>query len=308
MAKANYDYLEQELLPSKGVGTESTTNDRKASIRMRVLRYFFYSTLASTCFLFFLLSNLDLSKFIYFALEKVFQQTNLEWNADQIKVGVLFDPKVTFQNLHIRPAKFNSGRLVSIPLEDELVFESFTIRPQLLQWVPVPGLRLPHFATSFAAQVFRGNMEGGITAFLDKNLFKLKAINIETQNTDLSSIADILKSFNFTAAGKTDLDIDLHFFQGDPNRGNGKVLAKGSNVMLELKKFGVPQLNLGSININSTVEEGKLSIQTFKIGAPNQDLDLDVSGNAILKLPQFINSTVNLKVKLKVRKQTKQQK
>lgn len=125
-------------------------------------------------------------------------------------------------------------------------------------------------------------------------------LDVEAKAIELALVPALRASTGLALAGELGIDADIDLGLRDPQQSQGSIRLTGSG--LETLKGGkagnypIPELNLGALDWNLPIENGKVIVRNQRLEGP--DLSLTLDGEIVLAKPPN-RSLVNLTAKFK---------
>ena len=177
----------------------------------------------------------------------------------------------------------------------DVLFDELTVRASLLSALSDTK------SFSFDAELAGGNAQGDVT--IGEDNFEVEA---ELSDIELKQIPALRRFTKIPVAGKLDGEVILTMPSeiGESN-GNVALTIEALSIGDGKTKVDIPgwggltlhEADAGNLDVQATIEEGTISIKSFK--ADGKDLKLDVVGNVKLARPMK-RSQLNLMLKAKI--------
>ncbi len=226
-------------------------------------------------FLIFLFTTFPAEKIIVSAIDKFNEKSNARITYDSLDFSIFGGLKIKDFQLEAPEWKFGVKHLVLKPA----LFPLLT--GKLRVWV---NIRDP-----------KGKVTGEI-----KGLKKGFALNLNLKDIHPEHF-EILKNRIQTEISGNIMGKIKITFPGRLDRTKGLIVLEGKDLLARggpyLSLIGMKELPLGELSVMTRIENGKLRIESFKLG--EKDYYLKLGGNIQLRMP-FSASTLNLQVRLKL--------
>lgn len=217
--------------------------------------------------------------------QKILEQTGVLIVAEEIHPLFMGWPGIGIKNVNVT---------LPVGMSDiELASQSMSFRLRL-SWPFIPTVSL-----SF------DELKGGGDLFLKVGQRGPQmSLGVDASEFNLSQIA--IPGLSQSMAGILDSDISLKVNEAVFSETQGKIIIKGKNFKTPAilvnnpllgPPFQIPELAAGDLDVRLKVDEGNLSIQSFKLGNPQTDLSGSITGDAKLGMTP-LDTQVNLTLKL----------
>jgi type II secretion system protein N len=207
------------------------------------------------------------------------QQRNLVWQADSLEFRFFFKPHLKAQNFSVEPRI--PGAFPSLTFDELRLFPSFL---RLLTLNP---------AASFDGTLYGAEFDG---SFAQSNT----ALTLDLTNADLKKIP-ALEGKNLQGI-LSSLQTDISLEGNRLSRLSGTIRGEGRSFVIDPAAFGVPIalpiLDLGTLKLQATAQNGKVKIEGLQLGTPGKDLEVRITGDVTLNDVMQL-SRIDLRLKLK---------
>jgi len=278
MSSDAIDTLDTNLLASgkRKAPEEATVPPTK---RKRIFKTLAYVAIFLTALVFFFSLKTPKTMVQGLVLNTLNQQRNLVWQADSLEFRVFLKPHLKAENLSVEP-RF-PGAFPPLAFDELRIFPSFL---RLLTLNP---------AASFDGTIYGADFDGSFAQ-------RSTALTLDLNNADLTKIP-ALEGKNLQGI-LTTLQTDITLDGGHLSRLSGTIKGEGRGFVLDPASFGVPIalpiLDLGTLKLQATSQNGKVKIESLQLGAPGKDLEVRITGDVTLADVMQL-SRIDLRLKLK---------
>lgn len=297
----NSEGLDQNLLPGthpqkknkSTQGSDSSLEQSKATRKFRrTVKMTSYILVVFLSTVFFYIIKLPADLIGRNTLALLSQQTPYEWRAEKTNLSFIFGPKISFENIQIihRFPPMNGP-------QQKFRLEKLSIKPNLLQMIPLPGLRTFTPSANFSLEAFQGSVSGSVS--MGTNM----AIDIEAENLRLDKM-DFLKNYNVFLKGEIS---SFHLQIEAPNsrfsNSQGLMELNIKRAHLDPTSFSqgmmIPELDLGTMEAKANIKSGKFMLE--KINAGDAKADMEFHGDGLISLKDPLDySDLDLRFRLKL--------
>lgn len=273
LASHNKKEKEPEQLP-----TEAESKKKKwAKLAIYVLVFFL-------SFFFFASLKLPNTFFKGIVLGALNQNNSSQWQADQLSFRFFWLPHIRAENLGLVPSAMSD-----MPA---LTFDQMRIFPSFFSLLPLTGSFRP--AASFDGSAYGAEFEGWVQPAKPE-------LELSVTQADLSKMTPLLEK-GIDLKGILDLTLQLALENQRLSRSNGTFTLKGKSFVVDPSAFGVPLplpiLDLGGIDLEGNIQNGRVRLQKAQVGTPGKDLEIRATGEIqLMDNPSF--SRLDLRVQLK---------
>jgi type II secretion system protein N len=276
------DALDTNLLASQK--KVKTIEPSSAPPQKKWIKISIYASIFLAAFVFFASLKLPSTFIQGIVLGALNQNNQNQWQADTLGLRLFWLPHIRAENLTMIPSAMSTVPSFS--------FQKIRIYPSYLSLIPITGSFRP--AASFDGEAYGSEFSGWVSP--SKPDFELKL-----ENADLSKITPLVEE-GIDIKGILNLTLQLALENQRLSKSQGKFQLSGKNFVVDPAAFGVPMplpiLDLGAIEIEGEVQNGKVRFQKAQIGSSGKDLELKATGEIQLAdMMQF--SRIDLRLKLK---------
>lgn len=235
-------------------------------------------------FLFFASLKLPSTFFKGIVLGALNQNNSSQWQADQLGFRLFWLPHVRAENLSFVPSAMSEMPALS--------FDQMRIFPSFFSLIPITGSFRP--AASFDGSAYGAEFEGWIQPAKPE-------LELSVNQADLSKMSPLLEK-GIDLKGILDLTLKLALENQRLSRSNGTFSIKGKSFVVDPSAFGVPLplpiLDLGGIDLEGSIQNGRVRLQKAQVGNPGRDLEMKATGEIqLMDNPSF--SRLDLRVQIK---------
>lgn len=282
------DTLDQNLVASGRKNAQPPLPEEALtppSRRKKVLKAVSYTAIFFVSLLFFFYLKTPSSLVQGLVLNTLNQSGPYQWQADSVSTRLLLLPHLKAENLNVSP-RYGVGM-------PPVTFKELRLYPSLLSLIPWTGRMNP--SVSFDGEAYGAKFSG--TAAPQEPSFSLsltdadfaRLIPLKEAGIDIIGVISSLEA-NLTMPGQR------------LSQATGTVAAKGKNMVVDPAALRLPLplpiLDLGALDFQARVDQGKLKIERMNVGSPGKDLEIRGTGD--IQLADNLNlSRVDLRLRLK---------
>ena len=250
---------------------------------------YIYIATASLSFLLFFSITFPSEKITRGFLYTVKRQTKLLWQVEEIELSLLFGPKIIAKNIEIAPGsnyrKRHWGNL-SPMIERGLYINRIEFKPSILSLIPLPfGLKETVPAGSFDISLLGANLSGYFA--IGK---KVMDLDMEIENLALRKLTPLYNNTGLDGKIK-EANLTFHSPNGRIESGSGKIKIKAQKMQLQTQRFvlilptmkGLGILNLGTLDIETDINNGNAVFKNFSLRNRKTGFDLKIEGRHAIK-------------------------
>lgn len=287
--------LSESLISWASIKRRRRKRKARSAISAQSRNKYIYIATASLSFLLFFFITFPSEKITRGFLYSVKKQTKLLWQAEEMKLSLLFGPKIIAKNIEIAPGpnyrKRHWGNL-SPMIERGLYINRIEFKPSILSLIPLPfGLKESVPAGDFDISIWGAKLSGYFA--IGK---KVLDIDMEVENLALRKLTPLYNNTGLDGEIK-EASISFHSSNGQIESGSGKIEIKAQKIQLQTQRFvqilptmkGLGILNLGTLDIETNINNGNAVFKTFSLQNKKSGFDLRIEGD--LQLRSKINNS-----------------
>lgn len=271
----------------KGAPADPAPLPAPSSKKRKVMKGIAYVAIFLAAFAFFLLWKIPGGIVTNFVLQKINEAGPYRVDARNVELKILFVPHIEFEGMQLSP-KYPAGGM-TYEFENLKLYPSLSMLASLLTGSPA-------VKTSFIADAYKAEWSGNVSLGNDTE------IGLDAENIDLTKLSPLVDAGIEIKGIVKKLGIDLAMAGQKISRANGDILVSGANFEIDPAAFQVPMplpiLNLGPVEIQGKLTNGRLQFQKAQVGGPGSDLEIRLEGD--IQLSDTIPySRMNLRLRIK---------
>lgn len=271
----------------KGAAADTAPAPAPSSRRKTILKGIAYVAIFFTAFLFFLLLKIPSGIVTNFVLQKINESGPYRVDARKVEMKLLMVPHLNFEGMQLSPRYPGAG--MSFDLDKLELYPSFRMLGSLLTGAPA-------VKAGFVAEAYKANWSGSVSLGNDTDF------GLDAENIDITKLTPLLEAGVELKGVIQKLAVDLAMTAQKISRANGEIRLSGTNFQVDPGAFQVPMplpiLDLGPVEIQGKLTNGRLVFQKAQVGAAGRDLELRLEGDIQIAdtLPY---SRMNLRLRIK---------
>ncbi|MCC7383565.1 MAG: type II secretion system protein GspN [Deltaproteobacteria bacterium] len=218
------------------------------------------------------------------------------WDAAKERLLGLAETKT---GMHFTAASLDSSWFTGVRAETVEITTKPGATPIRLDWVKLRVKLLSLITGKLGATVSlplgKGEVDAAVVSSTD-----LLDVEAHLKEVQLDQVAFLIEMAGLPLYGKVDLDADLVLGKTDPKLTEGTLKLKTAGLGIEkggkIGMIPVPNLELGNLELEIPIKEGKAELKKTRV--PGTDLELMLDGTLSPQLP-FSKTTLNLVLGLK---------
>ncbi len=299
--KRNSESLDESFLPSKkgrrkGKGPKSTSTKKSSLSLPRFSRaQVGYTALGVVLFMLILVSKVPFNRLGGKALQNISRTTNMDIDAGEMDISLLFGPRVIFTDLVIRTRSRSSGRrqkrskFMDALSSDGIKIDRLVFRPSIIQLIQSQFTKGSTPGGSFSAEAFGGEIDGSFSM-----IGRLNA-EISAEDVSLAKIPALSRAFRASGIIE-ELELDVSALRARMGNATGELNLKANNLQIDASAISSDSLfqdlgvlNLGNLSINGQSKNGRLRLTDSSLKGKKTDLEAELEGE--LRLNDRIDRT-----------------
>jgi type II secretion system protein N len=255
--------LDTNLLASarKPKQAEDALRPPPPSLGKRILKSLAYAAIFFSALIFFFLLKTPGSLVEGLVLNTL-NQNGMRAQADKVSTHFFLLPHLRAERLTLEP-----------PGAPPLTFDLLRIYPSPLSLLRLsPGI-------SFEGEAYGAKLSGSAASNM--------ALSLSILGADLAKLTPLAELGGAVKGVVSTLSTDLSVPGGRISRASGKIEAKGTGFVLDPGGFQIPMalpvMDLGILDLQASLDRGKLRIEKLNLGTAGKDLELRLTGEIQLQ-------------------------